>query len=257
MVTMKILGVTCRYNSIDALRDVTIEFREGEITGVIGPNGAGKTTLLRCLARMLKPISGAVYIDGRDIWSMKLREVAKLVAYSSVEIPNGFNTSVMDFLLTERYPHSKAFWETNRDIESIERALRMVDSLSYAERKLNQLSSGELQRVMIAKLLVHDAKIFLLDEPTLHLDIKYQLSILDLIKSITKKRRVITVMAIHDLNLASMFCDRLILLSKGRIVATGSPEEVITPENILKTYEIKVKVVNDPNFGIIVIPVRS
>jgi len=257
MVALKLFGVTCTYSSIKALENVTLEFDAGEVYGIIGPNGAGKTTLLRCIARLLRPKTGVVYLDGEDLWKLRLREVAKKIAYSSVELPQGFNVTVEEFLLTSRYPYSNGFWENERDLKVVEEALIEVNALNYVKRKLTQLSSGEVQRVLMAKLLAREAKILLLDEPTVHLDIKYQFDILSLIRRITKRRQTITIMALHDLMLASTFCDKLILLSNGKVVAVGRPDEVITEKNIFKVYGVQVKVLHDPEIGILVVPYKQ
>jgi len=241
-------------NRLFTLKDIDLNLCEAEVTTVLGPNGAGKTTLLKCLARILKPQKGTIYIDGRDLWKMSLYEAAKIIGYSEVEIPRGFNVKVLDFLSTSRYPHMATFFESSEDIKAVKESLKEVDAEKFSLRKIEQLSSGELQRIVIAKILAKKPKILLLDEPTLHLDIKYQIDILKKIREITKKHKLITIMTIHDLRLASMFSDKIILLKNGKIVSIGSPSEVLTPKNIEETYGIRVKVIKDTEVGVIVVP---
>jgi len=256
MVKIKVKDVTVTYGSIRALEDVTFELKEGEVTGIIGPNGAGKTTLLKTLARLLKPVKGVIYINGRNLWSLKPSEKAKIIAYQGPEEPQWSHAKVLDYMLTARYPHTRGFMESYRDIEKIEESLKIVHALHLASRRLNQLSSGELQRILIARLLAQEAKIILVDEPTSHLDLYYQLEILQLLKNITRNKRLVTVITLHDLQLASMYCDKLILLNRGAVEAIGKPDEVLTPENIAKTYNVEVEVIRHPHGRLLIIPLK-
>jgi len=256
MVKIKVKDVTVTYGSIKALENITFELREGEVTGIIGPNGAGKTTLLKTLARLLKPIKGVIYINGRNLWSLKPSEKAKIIAYQGPEEPQWSHAKVLDYMLTARYPHARGFMESHRDIEKIEESLKIVHALHLASRRLNQLSSGELQRILIARLLVQEAKVILVDEPTSHLDLYYQLEILQLLKDITRNKRLVTVITLHDLQLASMYCDKLILLNRGVVEAIGKPNEVLTPENIAKTYNVEVEVIKHPHGRLLIIPLK-
>ncbi|RLG60035.1 hypothetical protein DRN86_03315 [Candidatus Geothermarchaeota archaeon] len=256
MVRIVVKDITVTYGSIKALKDATLTLDEGEVTGIIGPNGAGKTTLLRTLARLLKPAKGVVYINGRNLWSMKPSEKAKIIAYQGPEPPLWGNAKVLDYMLTARYPHTSRFLETEADIEKIEKALKMVRALHLIDRRLNQLSSGELQRILIARLLAQEAKILLIDEPTSHLDLYYQMEILQMLKSITRNKKLVTIITLHDLQLASMYCDKLILLNKGVIEAAGKPEHVLTPENIAKVYNVRVEVIKHPKKGLLIIPLE-
>ena len=148
----------------------------------------------------------------------------------------------------------KTFWETERDIEEVVKSIRRLSLEGLSQRKLEELSSGEFQRVIIAKILAKKPKILLLDEPTLHLDIKYQLEILKTIKKLTKEEKLVTIITLHDLKLASLFADKVVLLKNGRVVAFGKPCEVLTPKNIEDVYEVKVKVIEDREAGIIIAP---
>jgi len=257
MVKIKISNLSFNYNSVQALKDVSVEFREGEIVGIIGPNGAGKTTLLKCIAKLLKPHKGVIYLNGRKLWSISNKELAKILAHSLFEVPKGFNLTVLDFLLTSRYPYSKGLWETEEDLAVVEEALTMVNAKHLVERKMEELSDGELQRIIMAKLIAHQAKILLVDEPTVHLDLKYQLEVLNILRRISKTKNILTVMTMHDLRLASIFSDKLILLHEGKIIAIGKPQDVLTEENIAKTYGVKVEILKHPKAGLIIIPLST
>ncbi len=255
---LRILDVEFYYNSIPALKDVVFDANEGELASIIGPNGAGKTTLLKVMARLLKPRRGVVYIDGRNLWDINPREAARKIAFSSTSISEGFNTTVLDYLLTARYPHTRLFVPTYReeDLNIIEDVLSSLEISHLADRRLDQLSSGELQRVLIARLLVQQPQILLIDEPTAHLDLRYQLETMQLLKEITSKERLATIITTHKLWVAAKYSDKTILLNNGRIVAQGKPEKVITPENIMKTYRVKIEVYRHPRLGLIVIPLN-
>lgn len=257
MVRIEIVDVSFNYKSIKALENITVKFNEGEIVSIIGPNGAGKTTLLKCIARILKPRKGVIYVNGKELWGIPSKKLAKILAYSMSEIPRGFNATVMDFILTSRYPYVSGFWETPKDMEVVFKALEKVNAEHLASRRVDELSSGEFQRVIIAKLLAQEAKIMLLDEPIVHLDIKYQLEVLHMLREISKRKNVTTIMTMHDLRLASMFSDKLILLHRGKIVAIGDPKKVLTKKNIVKVYGVNVEVLRDSKLGIVIIPLHS
>lgn len=223
--------------------------------GIIGPNGCGKTTLLRSISRVLKPLRGTVLLDGADIYELNAKDVAKDMAVVPQDNPLKFDFTVMDMVLMGRNPHLGRFeMESSDDVEIAKRAMEFTNILHLAERPVTELSGGERQMVTIARALAQEPKILLLDEPTSHLDIKHQVEILNLIKRLSNDLVVIGVF--HELNLASRYCDELILLSKGKVFVTGKPEEVITAENIESVYGIKVIVKQDSG-GLIVHPKRE
>ena len=254
MFCVSVEELAFKYKGGFKLGKISLRFCESEITAILGPNGAGKTTFLKCLARILKPLEGVVYIGNKELWSLSLNEVAKSIGFSEVEVPQGFNVKVVDFISTSRYPHMRTFWETENDVEQIIESIKRLKLESLSQRKLEELSSGEFQRVIIAKILAKNPKILLLDEPTLHLDIKYQLEILKTISEITKEKKLVTIITLHDLKLASLFADKVVLLKNGKVVAFGKPNEVLTPENIERVYEVKVKVIRDKEAGMIITP---
>ncbi len=254
---VKVLGVEFYYNSTRILEDIVFEVNEGELVSIIGPNGAGKTTLLKVIARILRPRKGAVYIDGMNLWSLKPREAAKIIAYAGTSIVPEFQLTVLDYVLTARYPHNPMrIWEKREDMAIVEQALKELGVDNLVNRGLGELSSGELQRVILARVMAQEPKVLLIDEPTAFLDLKYRLEVMNILRRLSRNRNLAVIIAIHDLELAARYSDKLILLSKGKIVAAGTPKAVLTPENIEKTYGVKVDVLEHPRHGLVVIPLE-
>lgn len=232
------LQVTLEGNHI--LNEVTLEARAGELVGVIGPNGSGKSTLLKCLYRQLAPQKGAVYLNGRDLSGESRRESAKKIGVVSQHNDKGFDFTVLDMVLLGRSPHKKALErDTKQDYAIAHQALREVGMEELAHRSMATLSGGERQRVILARALAQQTPCLILDEPTNHLDVQYQLQLMEIVKRINGT----VVAALHDLNLAAMYCDRLCLLERGRVVAQGTPEEVLTPQQITSVYGVKAEVI--------------
>jgi iron complex transport system ATP-binding protein len=245
-VKLVIDGVEVYYNSIPALRGASFEAQGGEVVAVIGPNGAGKTTLLRAIASIVKPLRGAIYIDGRLVNSVPPKERGKLIALVEPSISRSIPSSVLEFLLTARYPYSKlySFTPSKRDLEVIDIIAKKLNITHLLNRRLDELSSGEFQRVLIARALIQEPRVLLLDEPTAFLDIKYRLEVMELVRYVTKEQRIISITAIHDVYLASLYADKVVLLSNGVIVAAGKPEDVFREELIENVYGVKVQILN-------------
>jgi len=244
---LEIRDVSFSYESTPILADVTFSVDEGEFLGVMGPNGSGKTTLLRCMCKVLEPGVGAILIDGRDLKKFSRSEVAKSVGV----VPQGPMVdaafSVFEIVLMGRTSHIDRFGaESAKDLEAVEEAMKVTDTLHLADRTFDELSGGERQRVIIARALAQEPKVLLLDEPTVHLDIKYQLEVLGLIERLNKQTGIVIVAVFHDLNLASQHCDSIILLHNGRIEAIGPPEQVLTPESIRRVYGVDVVIRRHP-----------
>ena len=232
------LRVTLEGNPI--LQGVTLEARAGELVGVIGPNGSGKSTLLKCLYRQLAPQSGAVYLNGRDVSGESRRESARKIGVVAQHNDKGFDFTVLDMVLLGRSPHKKALERDNREDYAIARdALREVGLEALAHRSMATLSGGERQRVILARALAQQTPCLILDEPTNHLDVQYQLQLMELVKGVN----CTVVAALHDLNLAAMYCQRLYLLEGGRVAAQGTPEQVLTPERIEAVYGVRAEVI--------------
>lgn len=245
MLTIK--GLTCGYDSRFFLQDINLEVEAGELLGIIGPNGSGKTTLLRAITRVLRPKQGQVFLEGKNIWQMNFKELAKKIAVVSQGAEAG-DISVEDFVLLGRIPHyvRLQFLETRQDLEIAERSMSLTGVLNLKKQEMNQISGGERQLVFIARALAQEPRLLLLDEPTTYLDITHQAGILDLIRKLNREFEITVIMVLHDLNLASEYCQRLVLMNTGRIHRIGAPEEVLRYEIIEEVYKTVVVVEKNP-----------
>jgi len=238
---LKIKEVEFSYTSVPILKDVCIELAVSEMLGVVGPNGAGKSTLIKCIDRILKPQRGSILLDGRDIKEMRLMELAKKMGYIPQSGHHSFPATVFDTVLMGRRPHLS--WRASeRDTEKVLETLQMLNIEELAMRDINELSGGQLQKVFIARALAQGPDVLLLDEPTSNLDIKHQLEVMDIIKNIVREKKISAIMAIHDLNLASRYADRIIMMNSGKIFAAGNPNSVLTPDNIKWVYGVEATV---------------
>lgn len=251
---LNVAGVSFHYASKSILKDVTTEVDVAEMLGVIGPNGAGKSTLIRCIDRILKPQGGSILIDGRETRKMGRKELAKHIGYVPQTTADAFPTTVFDTVLMGRRPH--VGWGSSAvDIDKVAEILQMLAIESFALRNFSSLSGGEKQRVLIARAFAQEPQVLLLDEPTSDLDIKYQLEVMQVIQDIVKQKRMAVIMAIHDLNLAARYTDRIIMMKEGTIVAAGDAGSVLTPEHIRSVYGVEAEVTNGAN-GLHVLPLR-
>lgn len=229
------------------LRGVDLRAERGELVGVIGPNGSGKSTLLKCIYRVLQPSGGAVYLDGRALSEYSYKASARRVAVVAQHNYYNFDFSVQDVVMMGRAPHKRALDRDNaQDRQMAARALETVGMADFARRSFSTLSGGEQQRVILARALAQDTPCLILDEPTNHLDIKFQLQLMDIVKGLDRT----VIAAIHDLNIAAMYCDRLYAVREGGVVASGRPEEVLTPELIRAVYEVEAQVLRDERGGL-------
>lgn len=224
----------------------------GEILGVIGPNGAGKSTLIRCLNRILIPREGSVFLKGQDIKTYARKEIAKLIGYVPQKHSSTFPCKVLEVVMTGL---GKTWNQTGamKQAEIALQALELLNMEDMALRDFEFLSGGEQQKVVIARVIASQAEVMLFDEPTSSLDIRYQFETLRLIKSIVKKNAYSAVIAIHDLNMAMRYCDRILLLDKGKMRAFGRPDEVMTEKNIRDTYGIKIEFVTRNGHKILIL----
>ncbi|MEM1525905.1 MAG: ABC transporter ATP-binding protein [Ignisphaera sp.] len=243
MTIVKVAGISVYYENHRALNNVFFEVLLGEVVSVVGPNGSGKTTLLKTIDGILSPLKGSVYIDGKEVHKYVRRELAKIVGYVPQRIDLAAYLTVLDFVLTGRRPYA-LFNYSKKDLDKVMEVLKLVKAEDLTHRRLDNLSGGELQRIIIARALVAEPKVLLLDEPTANLDPKYQLEVLKLIRGLAKEKRVAVIMAIHDLTHAYRFSEKIIMLKNGNIVALGRPEDVLTAENIEKVFEVKAVVDN-------------
>ena len=225
-----------------ALRDVSLSIQRGEFVGLIGPNGSGKSTLLKCVYRVLSPDDGAVFLDGKSLKEMNYKASARSMGVVAQHNYYNFDFSVREVVLMGRSPHKKALERDNaEDYAIVAEALEKVGMADFAARSFSTLSGGEQQRVILARALAQQTPCLILDEPTNHLDITHQLQLLKIVKQLD----VTVISAIHDLNIAAMFCDRLYVLKNGEIVAEGTPREILTRELIREIYEVESDIVED------------
>lgn len=235
------------YNGNKILKDITLNIKEGEALSVLGPNGAGKSTLLKLLARIHNPWQGTVRLNGKDLKDFKQVQIAKIVAKVSQEMPEDFPFTVEETIAMGRSPYIKRFAvETKTDRRIIDKSMELTGTAKFKNRLPSELSGGERQKVMIAKALCQEPNILLLDEPTNHLDINCQMEINDLILKLHKEKNITTVYVTHDLNTASMYSRRIIMMKDGEVFSDGTVEEVLTKENILKVYGVEVLIDNHP-----------
>jgi len=239
-----------KYDESWVLDGLSFEVREGEILGIIGPNGSGKTTILRILSRVLIPQGGEVRIRGENLLELKQKEIAQIIGVVPQDTYFPFPFTVGEVVLMGRSPWLSGFgFESREDFQIASQAMALTNTLSFSSRLIFELSGGERQRAIIARALAQEPQVMLLDEPTAHLDIGYQIEIYDLIKKLNAEKRLTLIVVAHDLNLAGEYCDRLILLDGGRIYKMGSPKEVITEENLSRVYQSKVLVDENPVTG--------
>jgi iron complex transport system ATP-binding protein len=244
-------SLSFRYHKDWVLENVSLHVEKGEILGVIGPNGSGKSTLLKILYRLVDPQQGDVSYEMVPLKKMTRMEIAKKVAVVPQETQLLFPFRVMEIVLMGRYPYlGHQMFEGKEDIEIARKAMEWTDILSLSERPMDELSGGERKRVFIARALAQEPEVILLDEPTTNLDIHHQIDFLDLILTLNQERGTTIVMASHEMNVASEFCDRLLLLRKGAIYRLGTPDEVITQENIEQVYGCRVWVDQNPASGL-------
>jgi len=247
---IEVESIFFRYHQDWVLQDVSFQVRKGEFVGVIGPNGSGKTTLLKILYRFLSPQQGEVLFDRLSLKKMSRREIAKKIAVVAQETYPAFPFRAIEMVLMGRSPYlGHLMFESPKDLEIAKKAMEWTETLPISQRPIDELSGGERKRVYIARALAQEPEMILLDEPTSNLDIRHQVEFLDLVLSLNREKGLTILMASHDLNLASEYCDRLIFLQNGKIYKMGSPEEVMTRENIEKVYGCEVWVDRNPVSG--------
>ena len=251
---IQVSNVGLRYGDRKLFEDVNIKFTPGNCYGLIGANGAGKSTFLKCLYRNLKPTSGVIKLDDIDLSNITVKESAKKIAVVAQHNYYNFDFSVLDIVLMGRSPHKKIMERDSKDdYEIVENVLKKVDMIEYKDRNFSSLSGGEQQRIILARALAQDTECLILDEPTNHLDIKYQLQLMNILKSL----EIEVIAAIHDLNIALMYCDKIYVLKDGNIIAYGNPNEILTRELIKEVYEVDSIINKDKKGNILSISYKS
>lgn len=247
---IKLDNISSEINNNQILNQIKLNIKAKKFTGIIGPNGSGKSTLLKCIYRVLKPTKGAVFLDEINLKNIKVKEAAKKMAVVAQHNYYNFDFSVEEVVLMGRSPHKKQLEpDTKKDYDIAYNSLEKVDMLNFRKRSFSTLSGGEQQRVILARALAQQTECIILDEPTNHLDIKYQLQLLNIVK----KLNLTVVAAIHDLNIASMYCDEIFILKEGKVLMTGTPKQVITKANIKAIYEVDADIIEDNKTGILYI----
>ncbi len=228
------------YTNTPVLDDINLSISRGKFYGLIGPNGSGKTTLLDMLATTTRPDRGEVLFKNRPVASYRRQELARLIALVPQDFTLGFDYTVFDVVLMGRHPHIPRFSNPSaKDLDLVENALTLMDITSLRDRAVTDLSGGEKQRVVVARALAQDTEVLILDEATSNLDIRHTIEIMRVIYGRVVKTAVTVVAAIHDLNLAAAFCDELVVLDKGRIVAGGPVQEILTNELIRQVFSVE------------------
>jgi len=250
MAALKCRDVSFRYRRDWVVRDISFRVARGEFFGILGPNGSGKTTLLKIVDGILPPGGGSVHIGDTDITGMKRSDIARIVAMVPQDSPLIFPFTVGEIVLMGRAPHlGRLMFERERDHAVSHRALSLTDTLSLVERTMDELSGGERQRVLIARALAQEPDIVLLDESTAFLDIRHQVAFFELMGELNRTEGLTVIAVTHDINLAALFCDRIMLLKEGWMHSIGTPGEVITASHIREVYETEVMVDGNPQTG--------
>ena len=227
-------------DSLKILSQVSLSVQKNEFVGLIGPNGSGKSTLLKNIYRQYTPSAGMIYLNGKDVFKLKSKEAAQQMAIVAQENQPDFDFSVKEMILMGRYSRKKIFEQDSKeDFESVNKALSMVGMKGMEDRSFLSLSGGEKQRIYLAMAFAQESELIILDEPTNHLDIGYQLYIMEIMRKFRDKTIFTSV---HDMNLAARYCDRIILLKGGHVIANGTPEEVLTTEQIRKVFHVDTEI---------------
>jgi iron complex transport system ATP-binding protein len=247
---LKIEGLSVYYGERRVLNDVSLEVRSGEVVALIGPNGAGKSTLIRAVSGVIPVRSGRIEVDHTDVTGLSFMRRARRISVvpQAASLPPAF--TVWETVLLGRTPYLNFLGQTSTADEALaRRALEQVDMFQLRESRMDEISGGEQQRVLLARALAQDTPILLMDEPTAHLDLRHQIDLLKLITAQARAKGLTVLAALHDLNLASLFADRIAIIENGQLCAAGNPAETLTPEILGSVYRVPVSVVRHPQSG--------
>ena len=243
-------------NGYHADRDISFKLPAGKLVGLIGPNGCGKTTMMRCINKMHKLTSGDILIDGESVLPKTSAEIARLVSNVPAEMSASFGLTVFETVMLGRYPYlQNMWWEADEDETFVTETLEKFGVAHLQDRPLSSLSSGERQRVLIAKAYVQQPRLMLVDEPTSHLDMKYKLCVMEYLRAMVRQEMTVLV-AEHDISLMARYCDLCIIMKDGELVAVGDPKKIITEELIEQVYEVSASVGLDRDGELYILPKR-
>ena len=241
---IRIDNVEFSYTSAPVLNDISLDIDGPAFVSILGPNGVGKSTLIHCINKILQPTSGSVFIDGKDVKETSIKELAKQIGYVPYSANDTFPLTVVDTVMMGRHPHSK--WKSlDNDLDVVYDTLKMLGISHLAMRQFNELSAGQHQKVMLARGLVQEPKILLLDEPTSNLDIRHQLDVTKMLKRLSVEKGILIIMISHDINITAKYADSVILMFQGKIFDVGTPREVITEDNLRTVYGVESRVIDD------------
>lgn len=241
---LEIRNLSFSFGRRSILGDISFAVPAGAVVSLVGPNGSGKTTLLRCIVGAVDLESGSILVDGQQVGRKNRQQMAERIGYVPQMEANGFPATVFDTVLLGRKPY--IHWNpSNYDLDVVSETLLLLGLEKFALRDTNELSGGEKQKVLIARAIAREPEMLILDEPTSSLDLKHQLEILELINHLTKQNGISVIMAMHDLNLATMYSDRIVMIKQGSILGNGPPKELMTVENIRLLYGVDVSITEE------------
>jgi iron complex transport system ATP-binding protein len=246
---IQIKGLTFSYGENKILNELSLEIEANKFYSIIGPNGSGKTTLLKNMAGIITGNKNSVFINNKPIERFKTKDLAKVIACVHQNVYMDVEFTAHEIVMMGRAPYKGRFvQEDKEDFEVVRKAMEKTDTWIYKDKPINTLSGGEQQRVIAARAIAQKSEVILLDEPISHMDIQHQIHLLNIMKDL--KNKVTIVAVLHDLNLAALFSDYIVLMNEGKIVEIGTPKEVINKENIKKIYNMEVELINDPVNGV-------
>lgn len=255
-VKLRINDVSFSYRSMNALDGITLEINHSEAVSLVGPNGAGKSTLIKCIDRILKPQKGAILLDEENTAETDARKLSREMSYVPQNNVEVFPFTVFDIVLMGRKPYMG--WRVSqKDIAIVAQTLEFLEMEDFGQRYFDELSGGEKQKVIIARAIAQEPQVLLMDEPTSNLDIKHQLEVMEIIKDLVRVKRISVIMAMHDLNLAARFSDRIIMLKDKKVFKVGTPETIFSIDNIREAYGIEAQITTGQGGKPVVIPISA